>query len=237
MKEKIVNFFILATAAATFVAIGVMTERGITVFDLVSGEKAVTETPQIHMKETCIRWEKVDGAPKCVKPLPVNPEREDAPMFIEHTVQKGESVNAIAKKYTVLPWQIRAANGMTADDLQIIHPGDTLYVPTVDWRSRVYVGQASWYGPNFHGKKRADGEVFNQDEILVAHRTLPLGLKVKIVNLQNGEAIITKVKDRGPYAKDETGRYTREIDLSRGAAKKLGAIEPGVIPVIIKPLG
>lgn len=240
MKEKTANFVIGVAALVALVVVGTMVERGTTVLDLLSGKQDVSESSQRiphRMEETCIRWRKTEGGSECVKPLPDAPEREDAPMFTEHIVQKGESVNAIARKYTVLPWQIRAANGMSADDVQIIHPGDTLYIPRVDWSSRVYVGQASWYGPNFHGKKRADGEVFHQDEILVAHRTLPLGLKLKIVNLQNNKTIIAKVQDRGPYAKDGQGRYTREIDLSRGAARKLGAIEPGVVPVLIKPLG
>jgi len=62
-------------------------------------------------------------------------------------------------------------------------------------------------------------------------------MKVRITNLDNGKRITTKVLDRGPYEKDNAGNYTREVDLSKGAARILGAIGPGVIRVLIEPLG
>jgi rare lipoprotein A len=82
----------------------------------------------------------------------------------------------------------------------------------------------------------ANTEIYDQDKILIAHRHLPLGIKVKVTNLDNGRSIIAPVLDRGPYAKNEKGQYDREVDLSLGAAKILGAIKSGIIPVKIEPL-
>jgi len=77
------------------------------------------------------------------------------------------------------------------------------------------VGLASWYGPGFHGKSTANGEVFDQDDLTAAHKTLPLPCFVKVENLKNGKSLIVRVNDRGPFY---DGRI---IDLSRGSAKKL----------------
>ena len=77
-------------------------------------------------------------------------------------------------------------------------------------------GVASWYGPGFHGKKTASGERFNQYALTAAHKTLPLGSRVKVTNLSNNESIVVRINDRGPYA------HRRIIDLSKGAAQAIG---------------
>ncbi len=89
-------------------------------------------------------------------------------------------------------------------------------------------GWASWYGPGFQGKKMANGKRFDMRQISVAHRSLPLGTKVKIVNLRNRKSVIAFVSDRGPYVRG------RSLDLSWGAAKKLDAVHDGVIPVEVQ---
>lgn len=90
------------------------------------------------------------------------------------------------------------------------------------------VGEASFYGPGFHGKKTANGEKFDQDDKTAAHPTLPLGTKATVTNLENGNSVDVKINDRGPYAKG------RDIDLSKGAAKELGMTKDGVAPVKIE---
>ena len=77
------------------------------------------------------------------------------------------------------------------------------------------VGEASWYGKQFHGKTTASGEDFDMFEFTAAHRTLPLGTFVKVTNLKNGKWIIVRVNDRGPYVGD------RIMDLSYSAARML----------------
>ena len=84
--------------------------------------------------------------------------------------------------------------------------------------------RASWYGPGFDGKRTASGERFNQYGLTAASRTLPLGSKVLVANPQTGKCCTVTINDRGPYV---TGR---DIDLSRGAAGKIGVT--GVSPVV-----
>jgi rare lipoprotein A len=87
------------------------------------------------------------------------------------------------------------------------------------------VGLASWYGEPHHGQPTASGEIFDMAQLTAAHRTLPLGTRLRIVNLENGRTVGVRVNDRGPYV---PGRI---IDLSRGAAAALGMVEQGIVPV------
>lgn len=86
-------------------------------------------------------------------------------------------------------------------------------------------GMASWYGPGFNGSPSASGEPFNQNAMTAAHRTLPFGTQVLVTNLDNGQSVVVRINDRGPYAGD------RVIDLSAAAARVLGLIQSGVAPV------
>lgn len=89
---------------------------------------------------------------------------------------------------------------------------------------------ASWYGPGFHGEKMANGKKFDMRRNIAAHPTLPLGTKLKVTNLRNQRSVVVAVMDRGPYVAG------RELDLSYGAARRLGGVKAGVIPVKIKIL-
>ena len=104
------------------------------------------------------------------------------------------------------------------------------YYPAVDYQYDE-VGIASWYGPGFHGKTTANGEVFDQNKISAAHRTLPMPSVVKVTNLENG-LVLDKVRinDRGPFARN------RIIDLSKKAAEELGFIKNGVAKVRVEIL-
>lgn len=86
-------------------------------------------------------------------------------------------------------------------------------------------GQASYYGNEFHGRKTANGERFDQGQLTAAHRTLPFGTRVKVTNTQNGKSVIVRVNDRGPFVKG------RVIDLSISAFKSLASLNAGVVPV------
>lgn len=86
-------------------------------------------------------------------------------------------------------------------------------------------GIASWYGPDFHGKLTANGEVYDMDGLTAAHRTLPFGTVLLVENLNNGLTVNVRINDRGPFAKN------RIIDLSREAAKRVDMIGPGTAPV------
>lgn len=82
--------------------------------------------------------------------------------------------------------------------------------------TRIQSGHASWYGPGFHGRRTANGETFNADALTAAHRSLPFGSLVRVVNDKTGRSVVVRVNDRGPFI---GGRI---IDLARGAARLLG---------------
>lgn len=86
-------------------------------------------------------------------------------------------------------------------------------------------GMASWYGSGFQGKKTANGEIFNMNDMTAAHKTLPMPTFIRVKNLENGKEAVVRVNDRGPFSKG------RVLDLSRAAAEKLGMIETGTARV------
>ena len=92
-------------------------------------------------------------------------------------------------------------------------------------------GVASWYGESFHGKQAANGELFDMEALTAAHRTLPLGSVVRVVNLANGKHLHVRITDRGPYVNN------RILDLSRGAAAQLGMMEGGLSVVRVQLVG
>ena len=89
------------------------------------------------------------------------------------------------------------------------------------------VGIASYYGKRFHGRRTATGEIFNMWAMTAAHRALPMGTIVNVTNMENGRSVEVKVNDRGPFIKG------RVLDLSYGAAAKLGMIRHGLAKVKI----
>src|SRR3546814_270792 len=91
-------------------------------------------------------------------------------------------------------------------------------------------GIASWYGPGFHGKLTANGEVYDQDAMTAAHRTLPMPSLVQVTNLENGHSVRVRVNDRGPYA------HGRIIDMSKRSAELLGFTNQGTAKVRVQVL-
>lgn len=86
-------------------------------------------------------------------------------------------------------------------------------------------GLASWYGHPYHGRPAADGEIYDMEKLTAAHRTLPFGTMVRVVNLTNGKTVDVRIIDRGPFVEN------RIIDLSHAAARSIDLIGPGVAPV------
>jgi len=89
-------------------------------------------------------------------------------------------------------------------------------------------GIASWYGGDFHGRLTASGEIYDQFKMTAAHRLLPLGSLVRVTNAENGREVEVVINDRGPFIKG------RIIDLSYTAAKQLGGVNPGILPVVVE---
>ncbi len=92
---------------------------------------------------------------------------------------------------------------------------------------QVQIGIASYYGKKFHKKRTANGEIFNMYRVSAAHKTYPLGTRVKVTNMENGKSIRLTINDRGPYVKG------RIIDLSYKAARKIGFVNQGTTKVRI----
>ena len=86
-------------------------------------------------------------------------------------------------------------------------------------------GLASWYGPDFHGRRTSSGEIYDMYQLTAAHRELPLGTWVMVTNLNNGRSVELRVNDRGPFVAD------RILDVSYAAGRLLEMIGPGVVPV------
>src|SRR5262249_21352781 len=89
------------------------------------------------------------------------------------------------------------------------------------------VGIASWYGGRLHGRRTASGARFDQNALTAAHRSLPLGTRVRVTHLESGASVIVTITDRGPYA------HGRIIDVSRAAARRLGMLRSGTARVRI----
>ncbi len=139
----------------------------------------------------------------CGKPQPARVQIPAPPTSATATQSVGGGVYKIGNPYTVA--------GRT-------------YTPRLQPGYRAE-GLASWYGPKFHGKPTANGEIFDQYAVTAAHKTLPLPSKVRVTNLANGRQLVVRVNDRGPFVED------RIIDLSRRSAQLLGIEKPGVAPV------
>lgn len=109
----------------------------------------------------------------------------------------------------------------TAPDARDFGPIDTSDGAVIE------AGVASWYGSKFHGRATANGETYNMNDLTAAHKTLPFNTVVKVENLDNGNSVIVRINDRGPYVGD------RIIDLSRRAARDIGMYEAGIANVRI----
>lgn len=140
--------------------------------------------------------------------------------FLTHVVQKGQNLWQIAHWYGSNPKEIKALNRLSKN---AIFPKQKLII-----LSKPHVITASWYGPGFHGRPMASGKIFLQQEIVAAHKRLPLGSRVRLVNPKTGTVLIVPILDRGPYI------LGREYDLSKGTAEALGTINPGVARLVVQ---
>lgn len=98
------------------------------------------------------------------------------------------------------------------------------------WGGHAEKGKACWYGPKYHGKRTASGEIFDMHKMTAAHRKLPFNTIVLVKNLENGRSVKVRVNDRGPFTRG------RIIDLSKAAAAEIGMVSAGVAPVRIEVL-
>ena len=121
---------------------------------------------------------------------------------------------------------IAAKIEIPAEEPSVIEKLNTVASNTV--RKFSQTGTASWYGRQFHGRKTASGETFDMNAMTAAHRSLPLNCYIRVTNRNNGKSVVVKVNDRGPF------HGNRVLDLSYGAAKRLGITNSGTARVNIE---
>jgi rare lipoprotein A len=92
-------------------------------------------------------------------------------------------------------------------------------------------GNASWYGKPFDGRRSSNGEIYDMYKLTAAHRTLPFDTMVRVTNVNNGKSTTVRITDRGPFVEN------RIIDLSLAAAREIGSVGPGVVPVRLEVIG
>ena len=139
---------------------------------------------------------------------------------------EGQLVSHWAKKITWPGQQETAGTYKIGKPYKV---GSVYYYPSEDFRMNE-TGIASWYGPNFHGKRTANGERYDQHELTAAHRTLQMPSLVRVTNLENGRSVVVRINDRGPFA------HGRIIDVSKRAAELLGFINRGTARVRVEVL-
>ncbi len=105
------------------------------------------------------------------------------------------------------------------------------YYPSVVEIGTEYKGMASWYGPDFNGKKTSNGEIYDMYAFTAAHKTLPMHTIVRVTNLDNRKQVTVRINDRGPFMKN------RIIDLSKAAARTISMTDKGTAPVRLEVLG
>jgi len=146
----------------------------------------------------------------------------------EYVVKPGDTLWKIGMKiFGEDPYRIAKENNITNPDL--IYPGQRLIVRK-STSAGPQVVTASWYGKEYQNRPTASAERFNMYKNTLAHKTLPLGKMVRLVNPENGKAAVGKINDRGPFVKG------RDVDLSYGLADELGLVEKGVGKLIMEIL-
>lgn len=118
------------------------------------------------------------------------------------------------------------ANHISHTESSILDKLNALAASTV--KNFTQSGVASWYGRQFHGRKTANGEIFNMNALTAAHKSLPLDCLIRVTNKSNGKSVVVRVNDRGPF------HGNRVVDLSYGAAKVLGIVNTGTANVLIE---
>lgn len=132
--------------------------------------------------------------------------------------------------------QIKEVFEMPAPDKKDgLHKGDTVVIPDGSYTvSHTKKADVSWYGGKFHGRKTASGKVFDKNKMTAAHKTLPFGTKVLLIDEQSKDSVVVEVTDRWPFVKG------RELDVSEWAAKQLGNLRfaghKKLIVKVMKPI-
>ena len=162
-----------------------------------------------HHKQTA-RLPAPQAAAPAMQPVYAPPRREPQP-----TANAGTSATASRGRIAITP---TPDGGVSDNDLQFVESHDPVYS---------FEGSATWYRSPYRGRKAANGEVFDDDAMTAANRTLPMGTLIAVTNLKTGQTAAMRVNDRGPFVPD------KNIDLSIASAKAVGIYRAGTAPVRI----
>ncbi|MBT9313707.1 septal ring lytic transglycosylase RlpA family protein [Leptothoe kymatousa] len=201
-------------------------------FQLLKQGVVVGNMPDISATETLIASLGAMLGAEAIDPDAIRPVLDqDEPaiqlgqdVLLTFTNQDGalEQSSGVGSEWTAITWsdQLRQSMGATPLD-----PGQIqVMLKQLQPSGQELDGLASWYGPYFHGRLTANGEIFDQDTLTAAHKTLPFDTVLQVRNLKNNRTVVVRINDRGPYI----GK--RSLDLSRAAARCLGGEKVGVIP-------
>lgn len=167
---------------------------------------------------------------KSTKQIVVNKElkKENQKDLKQNNISALRADSKPAKKSTITKAE-KPAKNMPASSYYV--KGKKYYtLSTEAAKNLTQIGYASWYGPGFHGKKTANGEIYNQNAMTAAHKSLPLSTKIKVTNLENNKSVFLRVNDRGPY------HGNRILDLSKKAAEQLGVLAKGTAKIKLQVL-
>jgi len=136
-----------------------------------------------------------------------------------------------SEKLAMAPSNIYKKNGELHATMRPYTVFGKEYYPTVVRVGDSFIGRASWYGPDFHGKSTSNGEAYDMYAMTAAHKTLPMNTVVRVTNSDNGAQAVVRINDRGPFVE------SRIIDLSYAAGEKIGLNRTGTAPVTLEVLG
>lgn len=166
-------------------------------------------------------------------PEPAASDEGDRPALLSVSTLTSTTTAAVAAVAEAASAPVSAAvSAVSAVTTAIAEPVQRIRSAAATTTARVtgqphQTGAASYYADKFHGRKTASGETFDNGELTMAHRTLPLGTLVKVTNLANNTSVVVRVNDRGPYSGGQVA------DLSRAAAEKLKMIQRGIVDVAL----
>ncbi|NNC59898.1 MAG: septal ring lytic transglycosylase RlpA family protein [Erythrobacter sp.] len=146
------------------------------------------------------------------------PAQASTPSMLDGDITEAEFEQSF-ERFEALPAAPSPGHGVV--DLESFDPPLEPELDEHDTVRSLGVGVASYYGKRFHGRPTASGERFNMRAMTAAHKTLPFGTKVRVINPRNGREVVVRINDRGPYSGG------RAIDLSRAAAEEIGLINAG----------
>lgn len=168
-----------------------------------------------------------------------NGSLENAPTYSEESLK--EAINPLAEDKattdldTAPALRAKSQKGLATEHLRAKRGKSYVvkgrrYTPFASISEFTETGEASWYGPGFHGRKTANGELYNQHSLTAAHKELPLNSVVRVTHEVTGKSVVVRINDRGPF------HDNRIIDVSYAAAKALGMVQKGKAQVKIELL-